>query len=250
MISFIGFLLLGCVMGTLGGIFGIGGGLIALPLLILVFGVDQQLAQGTVLMMVVPNVLLALWRYNQRTRVEVKYVIPLAISGAVFGWLGSTVAVGLDPGAMSLGFAVFMLVLAGYCFVQMYIPKPAGGSQLKYGWPALATLGASSGILGGFFGLGGSVLATPILATVFGASQVVAQGLSLALAAPTTLATMTAYALHGHVDWRIGVPLAIGGLLSVSWGVGVAYRMPERLLRTLFCGFLVLCAGLLMLKHG
>jgi uncharacterized membrane protein YfcA len=250
MISFVGFLLLGCAMGTLGGIFGIGGGLIALPILILVFGVDQQLAQGTVLMMVVPNVLLALWRYNQRNRIEVKHVIPLAISGAVFGWMGSIIAVDLDPNAMSIGFAVFMLILAVYSFIQMYIPKPTGTGNLKYGWPALTALGSSSGILGGFFGLGGSVLATPILATVFGASQVVAQSLSLALAAPTTIATMTAYALHGHVDWRIGLPLSIGGLLSVSWGVGVAYRLPERLLRTLFCLFLVLCAGLLMLKHS
>ncbi|WP_296247299.1 sulfite exporter TauE/SafE family protein [Pseudomonas sp. UBA4194] len=250
MTGFIGFLLLGCAIGTLGGIFGIGGGLIALPILILVFDVDQQLAQGTVLMMVVPNVILALWRYHQRTRIELRHVLPLAISGAVFGWLGSTVAVGLDPGSMSVGFAIFMLVLAAYTFIQMYIPKAAGTGELKYGWPALATLGASSGILGGFFGLGGSVLATPILATVFGASQVVAQGLSLALAAPTTIATMSAYALHGHVDWRIGLPLAIGGMASVSWGVGVAYRMPERVLRTSFCLFLVLCAGLLLLKQA
>ena len=250
MISFIGFLVLGCAMGTLGGIFGIGGGLIALPILILGFDVDQQLAQGTVLMMVVPNVLLALWKYNQRTKIELRYVLPLAVAGAVFGWLGSIVAVGLNPGYMSIGFAIFMLVLAVYSFVQMYIPKPAGTGELKYGWPALATLGASSGILGGFFGLGGSVLATPMLATVFGASQVVAQGLSLALAAPTTIATMSAYALHGHVDWRIGLPLAIGGLASVSWGVSVAYRMPEKLLRTLFCGFLILCASLLLLKHS
>jgi uncharacterized membrane protein YfcA len=180
---------------------------------------------------------------------ESRYVIPLAISGAVFGWLGSMVAVGLDPQAMRVGFATFMVILSVYCFVQMYIPKPAGTGDLKYGWQALSTLGAGSGILGGFFGLGGSVLATPLLATVFGASQVVAQGLALALAAPTTIATLGAYALHGHVDWRIGLPMAMGGLLSVSWGVGVAYRLPERLLRTLFCLFLLLCAGLLMLKH-
>ena len=46
-------LLLGCVLGTLGGLFGIGGGLIAIPALGVVFGLDQQLAQGTALVMVV-----------------------------------------------------------------------------------------------------------------------------------------------------------------------------------------------------
>ncbi|HBC02344.1 MAG TPA: hypothetical protein DC032_17700, partial [Pseudomonas sp.] len=58
--------LLGLALGTLGGLFGIGGGLIAIPVLGVLFGLDQQLAQGTALVMVVPNVLLAIWRYHQR----------------------------------------------------------------------------------------------------------------------------------------------------------------------------------------
>ncbi len=61
--------LLGVVLGTLGGLFGIGGGLIAIPVIGVVFGIDQQLAQGTALVMVVPNVVLAIWRYNQRNRI-------------------------------------------------------------------------------------------------------------------------------------------------------------------------------------
>ena len=51
-------LLLGAALGTLGGLFGIGGGLIAIPALGVLFGLDQQLAQGTALVMVVPNVVL------------------------------------------------------------------------------------------------------------------------------------------------------------------------------------------------
>ena len=249
MISFLGFLLLGCAMGTLGGVFGIGGGLIAIPVLILVFDVDQQLAQGTVLLMVVPNVLLALWRYNQRAKVNWRAAIPLGASGMVAGALGSVVAAGLDPASMSIGFALFMLVLAAYNFLQMRIPKREPAGQLRFGWPALMALGGSSGVLGGFFGVGGSVLATPVLTSVFAASQVTAQSLSLALAVPTTGATLVTYALHGHVDWRVGIPLSIGGLMSVSWGVGVAHRMPEKQLRLLFCLFLVLCAALLLIKH-
>jgi uncharacterized membrane protein YfcA len=46
----------------------------------------------------------------------------------------------------------------------------------------------------------------------------------------------------------IGVPLAIGGLMSISWGVRIAHAMPERLLRGLFCGFLVCCAVMLAFK--
>jgi uncharacterized membrane protein YfcA len=98
------------------------------------------------------------------------------------------------------------------------------------------------------FGVGGGVIATPILTGIFGASQVAAQGLALALAAPATIITMTTYALHGHVDWRMGIPLAIGGLASISWGVALAHSLPERLLRSLFCVFLVICAIMLCFR--
>ena len=94
----------------------------------------------------------------------------------------------------------------------------------------------------------GAVLATPVLTSVFGTSQVVAQGLSLALAAPSTGVTLVTYALHDHVDWALGIPLAIGGLLSISWGVKFAHALPERVLRMLFAGFLMICAVLLSLE--
>ena len=80
-------LLLGLGLGTLGGLFGIGGGLIAIPVLGIVFGLDQQLAQGTALVMVVPNVMLAIWRYHQRNRIELRYALLLGVTSFVCAWL-------------------------------------------------------------------------------------------------------------------------------------------------------------------
>jgi hypothetical protein len=220
------YLVLGAALGTVGGLFGIGGGLIAIPVLGVLFGLDQQLAQGTALVMVVPNVMLALWRYHQRNRIELRHALPLGVMGFSFAWLGSIWAVGLDAGAMRIGFIAFLLTLSAYNGV----------------------LGAASGSMGGLFGVGGAVVATPVLTSVFGTSQVVAQGLSLALALPSTGVTLVTYAWHQEVDWMIGVPLAIGGLLSISWGVKVAHALPERVLRGLFCGFLVVCAVMLTFK--
>jgi uncharacterized membrane protein YfcA len=248
MIDSLLYLLLGVGMGTLGGVFGIGGGLIAIPALALLLGMNQQLAQGTALVMVVPNVLLATWRYHQRTPIDPRHAVALGAAGFCMAWLGSSVAVRLDAEAMRVGFALFMLALAAYNYGQMRLPKPSPSTRLRYGWPWLAGLGGASGLLGGFFGVGGAVLATPVLTSVFGTTQVVAQGLSLALAAPSTAVTLATYAWHEHVDWAVGVPLALGGLLSVSAGVRLAYSLPERTLRTAFCVFLVICAGLLLVK--
>ncbi len=241
-------LLLGLLLGTLGGLFGIGGGLIAIPALGVLFGLDQQLAQGTALVMVVPNVLLALWRYHQRNRIALQHALALGLSSLVFAWLGASWAISLEAQPMRLAFVGFLLTLAAYNLLRLYQRPPMVSAQLRQPWPWLTLLGSAAGVLGGLFGVGGAVLATPVLTAVFGASQVVAQGLSLALAAPSTLVTLVSYGLHGQVDWWLGLPLALGGLLSISWGVRLAHALPERLLRVLFTAFLLLCAVLLGLK--
>jgi uncharacterized membrane protein YfcA len=149
---------------------------------------------------------------------------------------------------MRIGFVAFLIALTLYNLARMFVATAPASGQMRYGWPWLGVLGAASGTMGGLFGVGGAVVATPILTSIFGTSQVVAQGLSLALALPSTGVTLATYAFHHEVDWSIGLPLAVGGLLSISWGVKVAHALPERLLRGLFCGFLVLCAVLLAFK--
>ncbi|GGU83927.1 UPF0721 transmembrane protein [Pseudomonas laurentiana] len=248
MIEWMMYIALGAALGTMGGLFGIGGGLIAIPALGVLFGLDQQLAQGTSLVMVVPNVLLALWRYHQRNRIALQHALPLAAAGFVFAWLGSIWAVGLDAAAMRLYFVGFLIALVVWNLARMFMRSAPPSSELRQPWPWLGVLGSGAGVVGGLFGVGGAVIATPVLTSVFGTSQVVAQGLSLALAAPSTAVTLLTYGIHQHVDWNMGVPLALGGLLSISWGVKLAHALPEKVLRSLFCGFLVVCAVLLAFK--
>ncbi|MHC2147858.1 sulfite exporter TauE/SafE family protein [Pseudomonas sp. 210_17 TE3656] len=248
MIEWAMYIALGAALGTVGGLFGIGGGLIAIPALGVLFGLDQQLAQGTALVMVVPNVLLALWRYHQRNRIELQHAVPLAAASFVFAWLGSIWAVGIDAQSMRFGFVVFLVALAAWNLARMFMRKAEPSSELRHPWPWLGVLGGGAGVLGGLFGVGGAVVATPVLTSVFGTTQVVAQGLSLALAAPSTAVTLLTYGIHQHVQWSMGIPLAVGGLLSISWGVKLAHALPEKVLRSLFCGFLVVCAVMLAFK--
>ncbi|MDT8921999.1 MULTISPECIES: sulfite exporter TauE/SafE family protein [Pseudomonas] len=245
MIEWLMYVALGAALGTLGGLFGIGGGLIAIPALGVLFSLDQQLAQGTALVMVVPNVLLALWRYHQRNRIELRHALPLSLCSLLFAWLGSIWAVGIDAQSMRLGFVGFLVALAIWNVARMFLKVAPPSAELRYPWPWLGVLGSFSGAMGGLFGVGGAVVATPILTSVFGTTQVVAQGLSLALAAPSTAVTLLTYGVHHSVSWSVGIPLAVGGLLSISWGVRLAHALPEKVLRALFCVFLVVCAAML-----
>ena len=248
LVGFVSNVVLGLALGALGGLFGIGGGLIAIPVLGVLFDLDQQVAQGTALVMVVPNVLLAIWRYHQRNRIDLRHAAALGITSFCFAIAGAAVAVSLDAEHMRLAFVGFLVALAVHTLSRAFFRPPAGGTELRHPWPWLGVLGAGAGGLGGLFGVGGAVLATPILTAIFGTSQVVAQGLSLSLAAPSTTVTLVTYATHGQVDWMVGLPLAIGGLMSISLGVKLAHALPERMLRLLFSGFLLLSAFMLALE--
>lgn len=237
---------LGLALGALGGLFGIGGGLIAIPVLAVGFALPQQLAQGTALVMVVPNVMLALWRYHQRNRIDWRNALALALPGLGSAFVGSSWALALEARQMRLAFAGFLLVLAIYTLARAVLRSAPASGALRYPWPWLTLVGGGAGVAGGLFAVGGAVLATPLLTTLFGASQVVAQGLALAMAAPSTAAALATYALHGEVLWQVGLPLALGGLLSISLGVRLAHALPERLLRGLFSLFLVASAALLL----
>src|SRR4029077_7410533 len=104
---------LGGVAGLLGGLFGVGGGFLVIPLLGFFYGMDQQTAQGTALIMVVPNVVWAFSRYQRRFSVDLR--MAAAIAGAVLFATYPTpyLGTGLDPHVLRLSFAVFLATTAG-----------------------------------------------------------------------------------------------------------------------------------------
>jgi uncharacterized membrane protein YfcA len=240
---------LGVASGVLGGLFGVGGGFLVIPLLGMLYGLHQQTAQGTALLMVVPNVLFAFWRYRQRFGVDLRMAGTIAASALVATYPTARLATGLDPRGLRLAFAVFLAGLAAVVAYRTWrgvLPR-AAGSALAWGWTAL--VGVIGGIVSGFFGVGGAFIAPPLLTAFFGVRQIEAQGLALALVSPAAIVALFTYAEAGQVDWLLGVPLALGGTAAISAGVAMAQHLPERRLRLAFCGLLFVTAVLLAL-HG
>jgi uncharacterized membrane protein YfcA len=228
-------LALGAVIGAAGGVFGIGGGLIAIPILAVFFGLDQQHAQGTAMVMVVPNVFVGLVQYARRSRMDLRIAATLAACAVPCTYLGAHFATTVPSGPLRQAFAGFLMVIALWYVVRAFRPTVGRGNEhrpRRWGWAA--PVGAVGGALSGIFAVGGAVFAVPFLAVMFALTQAAAQGLSLALVAPGTLAGLYAYVRAGDVDWTLGIPLAIGGVLFVSYGVSLAHRLPERFLRALF----------------
>lgn len=239
---------LGGVSGLLGGLFGVGGGFLVIPLLGIFLGMHQQMAQGTALVMVVPNVVFAFWRYRQRFGVDLRMAVTIAGSALVTTYPTARLATALDPLGLRLAFAVFLGGLAAAVAYQTWRGPLTLTARPALGWGWTAIVGALGGVVSGFFGVGGAFIAPPLLTALFGVRQVEAQGLGLALVTPAAIVAVLTYAAAGEVDWLVGVPLALGGIAAIPTGVAFASRLPERRMRLSFCGLLVITAILLALR--
>jgi uncharacterized membrane protein YfcA len=238
---------LGVLLGAVGGLLGIGGGLIAIPILGALYGMDQHLAQGTALVMILPNVLIGFWRYHQRTPVDFRaltWMILLSIGSAA---LAAHFASRIGSGQLRSAFAVFLIALAAY-FLWQLRAHPAMAPKAV--WPARFTpvVGVISGLMSGLFTIGGGLVSVPALVSLFGMKQTQAQGIALALVIPASVTALFSYAQAGNVDWHVAIPLALGGLVSVSWGVALAYRLPAAKLRVSFCVVLVGTAVVMLVR--
>jgi len=103
---------LGGMAGLLGGLFGVGGGFLVIPLLGFFYGMDQQTAQGTALIMVVPNVVWAFSRYRRLFGIDLRMAATIAGSALIATYPTARLATGLDPHVLRLAFAVFLATIA------------------------------------------------------------------------------------------------------------------------------------------
>ena len=107
-------ILIGILAGVLSGLVGVGGGIIMVPLLVLLFGFNQHQAQGTSLaVLAVPVTAVAVFNYYKEGQINIKYAAIIAIFFVVGSIFGSKLALTLDQKMLKKIFAVVLLVIAG-----------------------------------------------------------------------------------------------------------------------------------------
>lgn len=108
-------------------------------------------------------------------------------------------------------------------------------------------LGLTAGVFSGLVGIGGGVVLVPALVMMFGFSQQLAQGTTLAmLVLPVGILGAMEYYRHGHVDVKVVGLLCLGFLIGSLLGAKLAIILPTEVLKRIFGGTLVVF-GLKML---
>ncbi|HET7360679.1 MAG TPA: sulfite exporter TauE/SafE family protein [Salinimicrobium sp.] len=104
---------IGLLAGFLSGILGVGGGVVMVPLLVLMVGFTQYEAQGTSLaVLAVPVTALAAYNYYAEGDVNIKYAAIIAVTFIVGGFIGSKVALNIDQGMLKKIFGIIMMIAA------------------------------------------------------------------------------------------------------------------------------------------
>lgn len=110
---------IGLIAGILGGMVGLGGGIIMIPAMVMFLAMDQRMAQGTSIAVMLPPIgLLAVINYYKAGYVNVPYALIIAATFMIGGFFGSKLALAVPATAMRKMFAFLLVAIAAKMFFQ------------------------------------------------------------------------------------------------------------------------------------
>ncbi len=239
--SALALLAIGAVAGVFSGAFGVGGGILMVPLLLAFAGMDQRRASATSLLAIVPTSVVGCAGYLFGDGVDL-LAAALVAPGAIVGALvGALLLRRLPVRVLSWLFIALLLAVA----VRMAVLVPDRGAETAYDLGTIAglvLLGLGMGVASGLFGIGGGAIAVPAFVALFGMSDLVAKGTSLLVMVPTALSGTLRNARSGFVEWRAGLLVGAAATVASLPGVALAHLLPPRLASILFALLLVASA--------
>lgn len=232
---------IGLVAGLLSGMFGVGGGVLIVPALVLIVGMQQRIAHGTSLASVVPISMVGATAYLVNGSVDLVVAGLLAI-GTVLGAVYGVRLLGwLSEAWLRWLFIAFVLVVAVQLF--FHIPNREAELAITGGLAAvLIGLGLLTGLLSGLLGVGGGVFMVPVMILFLGLGDVGAKGVSLLVVIPTGLLATYLSARKGNVDLKAAAAIGVSGAATSLGGAALAFWLDPQLASILFAVFLLLIA--------
>jgi uncharacterized membrane protein YfcA len=240
-------IVIGAIGGLLSGVFGVGGGIVMVPLLMSLAGMDQRRAATTSLVAIVPTSIAGSLGYFTTGHIDLVAGLIIAAGAVVGAVIGSTMLRRIPLPWLRWLFIVLLVVVAA----RMLILEPERGAALELSWIVVLgylALGLVMGIASGLFGIGGGVIAVPALVAVFGVSDLIAKGTSLLVLVPTSLVGTITNLRAKAVDARAGLVVGVAATAAAIPGVALAVLIPPRLSSILFAALLVVAAAQLTVR--
>lgn len=241
--------LVGFTLGLVGG----GGSILAVPLMVYVVGVrSPHLAIGTSALAVAVNALAGLWNHAREHNVNWRCGSSFALAGVIGALGGSTLGKAFDGQKLLFLFALLMLVVA----FAMYRGRGQEGIEGvqcdRDNLPRVVLFGGGTGLLSGFFGIGGGFLIVPALVASTAMPIYRAIGTSLVAVAAFGLTTAASYAASGLLDWPLAGSFVAGGIAGTMLGAAAARKLSagKGRLNSIFAALIALVACYMLYRSA
>jgi len=237
----------GLLAGLLSGLFGVGGGTVIVPFLVLALGFDQRLAAGTSLAAIVPTAAVGVISYAVHDSVAWIPALLLA-AGAVGGaQIGTWLLPRLPITALRWAFVGFLALV----IVSLFVVIPSRDAVLELTpltGAGLVVLGVATGVAAGLIGVGGGIVVVPVLMLLFGTSDLVAKGTSLLMMIPTAVSGTIGNVRRRNVDLVAAAVIGGAACTTTALGAWVATLVDPLVGNMLFAAFLVVIAVQMALR--
>jgi uncharacterized membrane protein YfcA len=231
--------LIGFFAGIFGGLVGLGGGVIMIPLMVGFLKLDQHKAHGTSLVALVFTGISGAIAYGMKGTLDIPASALMAATAIMTARAGAHFAHSLPEWKLKRSFGGFLIFVSLLMLAKPYLPHIAG---MDLGWPKIVVLlltGVFTGFLSGMMGVGGGTIMVPAMVLLAGFTQHTAQGSSL-------LAMVPASGVGAYAHWKLGnvrtnlLAGLITGILSGTYlGGTLAHVLSEGTLRIVFAAVLI-----------
>ncbi len=240
--------LCGIVVGILAGIFGIGGGILVIPLMRIGFGFPGLVAAGTSLFTILFTSGSGIIGRLRSKTVSIGVGACVGIGGMILTPVGSWLS-------EQVGGAVVMIVtgaIIAYTGIRMLVKTilaDKGKKKIeavsledlkltKANAAKAIAVGAIGGFASGFVGLGGGFIITPVLMWIFKMSLKDASGTTLMSILLIAIPGAISHGILGHISYLYGLAIAAGSIIGAQIGSRLVTKIPEHTLRIIFAIFL------------
>lgn len=245
--AYTAFIGIGLLAGILSGLFGVGGGTVIVPLLVLLLHFDQRLAAGTSLAAIVPTASVGVISYAVSGSVAWIPALLLAAGAVVGAQIGTRLLPRISQTVLRWGFVGFLVVV----IITLFLVIPSRDAVFELSWLtgiALVVVGIATGILAGLIGVGGGVIVVPVLMLAFGTSDLVAKGTSLLMMIPTAISGTVGNIRHRNVDLRAAAIIGFSACTTTALGAWLATILDPTVANMLFAAYLAVIAVQMAMK--
>ena len=228
-------ILLGLSVGVLSGFFGIGGGTILVPLL-LMLGYETKAAIGISVLQMVFSSVYGSYLNNKKGTLDIPMVLVIGVGGFVGALLSGLIASSIPDSALEMIFLSF----AAFALLRLFFKTKEHKDQREVSKPILLMIGVPLGALSMTIGVGGSIILVPILVGFLHVPLKKAISAGLFFVVFSSIAGFVSHARLGHINYESGAIIGLASLVGIYVGIHLKDRVDAILQKRLLVGFYLL----------